>query len=162
MANPQNGVLINSGGTIVGVVQGFVGSPPTGQTFMAMDNLTGIVAGTAAPSVASQQAATILAASGAGAGIVLTCTSNAALSGTYAIDPLSQQKITAIAAAINANLGLPGGGSTFNYPDISGAPHAWTAVEFPKLAKAALNFIYALDVALAGSTSLPSTAVPIE
>ena len=107
----------------------------------------------------AQQAAAIMAPTGAGAGIVLTCTSVSALSGTYAIDPLSQAKMTSIAAAIGAGLGLPGGGSTFNYPDISGALHPWTAGEFPAFAKAALDLVYALDMVVLGQTeTLPSTA----
>ena len=133
LAQYQNaGLWTVSGGAIVDV------APPT-------------------PTLAEQQAL-VLAPSGAGAGIVITCTSVPALSGTYAIDPVSQAKTVAVGGAINAGLGLPGGGSTFNYPDITGTLHAWTAATFPELAKAAMNLVYAMDMVVAANTGPMPTA----
>jgi hypothetical protein len=121
-----------------------------------------IVAVTPPPLTLAQQENVILATSGSGAGIVITCASNSVLSGTYAIDSLSQVKITAVAAAINAGIGLPGGGSTFNYPDISGTMHPWTATTFVEFAKAVMDLVYNMDMVVAADTgSLPSTAVTI-
>jgi hypothetical protein len=54
-----NGVLINSGGTIVSVVHGWSGkaSIPSGQTFRALDSVAGLERGMAAPTEATQQLA---------------------------------------------------------------------------------------------------------
>jgi hypothetical protein len=54
-----NGVLINSGGTIVSVVHGWSGktSIPSGQTFRALDSVAGLERGMAAPAESVQQLA---------------------------------------------------------------------------------------------------------
>jgi hypothetical protein len=104
-----------------------------------------------------QQARAVLAG-----GLSVTCTSNAALNGTYALDADSQRDITTIASAIAAGLGLPGGGDTFKYPDVSGTFHPWTAAAFPVFAKAALNLVYAVNMVVAGqNTVLPDATLTI-
>jgi hypothetical protein len=94
--------------------------------------------------------------------INITCTSVPVLNGSYAIDDTSRSTITSIAAAINANLGLPGGGNTFEYADITGNAHAWPASQFIELAKAIMNYIYQVNLVVAGaSTSIPSPNITI-
>jgi hypothetical protein len=97
-----------------------------------------------------------------GSPVTVQCTSVPALNGTYPIDQTTQGQITGIAAAISAGLGLPGGGSTFNWPDTSGTAHPWPATQFTALAKAVMNFVYdASQVAQGHGTTLPSTTLVI-
>lgn len=94
--------------------------------------------------------------------IEVVCTSVPALNSGYTIDAAAQAQITSIAAAINAGLGLPGGGSTFNFPDAAGVQHAWPAAQFMDFAKAVMNYVYALgQVARGVSASLPTQPVTI-
>lgn len=111
---------------------------------------------------AAQLAQAAMLPSSPGAGIVVTCPGNAALNGTYAIDTAAQMKMIAVAAALNAGLGLPGGGATMLYPDIGGTMRPWPAALFLKLAQAAMNLVYALDLVIAGHTAdLPGQAVTL-
>ena len=112
----------------------------------------------AAPAVTlATQAAAMLAS-----GIQIPSTSTPALNGTYAVDPATYQRITGIVAAMAGGLGLPGGGATFNWLDVSGVPHQFGATEFSAFAKAVMNFEYALN-AIIGSNSgtLPTQPVAI-
>src|SRR6185437_8581075 len=88
--------------------------------------------------------------------INITCTSIPELNGSYVIDDTSRSTITSIAAAINANLGLPGGGSTFEYADANGNAHSWPGPQFIALAKAIMNYIYQVNLVITGvSQNLP-------
>jgi hypothetical protein len=49
-----DGILINSGGTIVSVVHGFGGAAPAGQSFVALTTIDGLCAGQAAPTPVAQ------------------------------------------------------------------------------------------------------------
>jgi hypothetical protein len=101
----------------------------------------------------------VLLASGT---VQITSTATAALNGTYAIDPLSRATIAEIQTSINAGLGVPGGGSTFNYLDASGAAHAFAASDFTNFAKAIRDYVYALtQVAAGASATLPATPLAI-
>lgn len=94
--------------------------------------------------------------------ITIACISVPALNATYPIDQLTQAQITGIAAATSASLGLPGGGSTFNWPDVTGTPHQWGASQFSGLAKAVMNYVYACaQVAQGNGSTLPSSTVTI-
>jgi hypothetical protein len=106
----------------------------------------------------AQQAAALLA-SGT---VQVNSTATPALSGTYAIDPLSRGNIIAVQTSINAGLGLPGGGSTFSYLDAAGAAHAFGATDFTHFATAIRDYVYALtQVASGGSNTLPATPLTI-
>ena len=94
--------------------------------------------------------------------LAVACTSIPALNGNYAIDQQTQAQITGIAAAISAGLGLPGGGTTFNWPDVDGNAHPWAQTQFIGFAKAVLNYLYDIAQFAAGHTSsLPSMNVTI-
>jgi hypothetical protein len=94
--------------------------------------------------------------------VAIVCTSVPALNGSYPIDPAAQMQITGIASAINAGLGLPGGGANFNWPDATGTPHAWPAAQFTEFAKAVMNFVYAAaQVAQGHGATLPSATLTI-
>lgn len=94
--------------------------------------------------------------------VTVQCTSVPALNGQYPIDQTTQGQITGIASAIAAGLGLPGGGTTFNWPDATGVAHAWPATQFTELAKAVMNFVYAAaQVAQGHGTTLPSSTLTI-
>ena len=99
-------------------------------------------------------------------GIVLTSTGTPALNGTYSTTPAAAVNISGIATSIANGLGLPGGGTTFNYRDSSGAPHAFDAAHFLPFAAAVRDFIYHCDDALAtiqngGTATFPSNQVTI-
>jgi hypothetical protein len=103
------------------------------------------------------QAATLLAA---GLGIVSTGTPS--LNGIYACDPLAQADIVAIETSLNAGKGFPGGGTTMNYPDASGAMHSFTEGNFASFASAVRDYVYALRAVMAGtSTTLPQSPATI-
>ncbi|MDE1943472.1 MAG: hypothetical protein KGI47_10085, partial [Betaproteobacteria bacterium] len=56
-------------------------------------------------------------------GITLTSTVTPALNGTYSTNETAQKNISGIVTGIAASLGLPGGGTTFQYQDATGAFH---------------------------------------
>jgi len=94
--------------------------------------------------------------------IQITSSSKPSLNGTYAIDSASRGNITGIATSINAGLGVPGGAETFNYPDIQGQPHQWTASLFIEFAREVMNFVYAISQVLGGhSVDIPSQPITI-
>jgi hypothetical protein len=120
---------------------------------IASGALVPYVAPTPPPPTIQQQAFALL-----GEPINLVCTSIPAINGTYPIDPATQAQITGIAAAINAGLGLPGEGSTFNWAGHDG----WPATQFTAYAKAVMNYCYALaQVAQGNSDTLPSQTLTI-
>jgi hypothetical protein len=74
--------------------------------------------------------------------------------------------ITALATGIAAGKPLPGGGSTFNYPDITGAAHAFSAANFLNFGTAIEDYVYNYRETLrtllgGGSGSLPSSSLTI-
>jgi hypothetical protein len=99
-------------------------------------------------------------------GVAVTSTGTPALSGTYATDPASIANIVALSTGIAAGKPLPGGGSSFNYPDSSGAMHAFTAANFLDFAAAIEALIYNAEQSLStllngGSASMPSPSLTI-
>jgi hypothetical protein len=85
-----------------------------------------------------------------------------AVNADYPIDPATRTQMTSIAATINAGLGLPGGGSTFNWADVNGNPHQWPQEQFTAFAGAVMNFVYACTQVVQGhSTTLPDTTLSI-
>jgi hypothetical protein len=109
------------------------------------------------PPTVQQQALALL-----GQPVAVQSTSMPALDASYPIDQITQGQITGIAAAINAGLGLPGDGPTFNWPDATGTPHQWPALQFTFFAKAVMNYVYACaQVAQGHGTTLPGTTLTI-
>jgi len=84
------------------------------------------------------------------------------LDGDYANNESVRGQITSIASSINAGLGLPGGGSTFNWPSADGTMRMWPAPQFTGYAQAMMNFVYACAQVMQGhSDTLPSTTLTI-
>jgi hypothetical protein len=84
-------------------------------------------------------------------------TSNPALDGAYTITHDQQAIIDGIYAGIKNGDGVPGGGTTFNYPDSSGVMHAFDAASFPNFAKAIRDYLYQLSQ---GASPSQPVAIP--
>ena len=100
-------------------------------------------------------------------GIAVVSASAPAISATYPADQAAQAQMSAIAAGIGAGRGLPGGGDTFLYPDLSGVQHTFTAAEFLAMAAAIEGYLYAFNQALStlvagGAATLPELPLSIE
>jgi hypothetical protein len=89
------------------------------------------------------------------AGCQIVSTGTPALNATYRIDQAQQQTIAGIATGIAARNRVPGGGADFNYPDIDGNLHAFTATNFLDFASAVEDYVYALSNG--GSPAQPVT-----
>lgn len=61
-------------------------------------------------------------------GIAITSTGTPAINGTYALDAGTQADMANIAATCAFTGGFPGGGASFAYPDITGAPKTFPSV----------------------------------
>lgn len=70
------------------------------------------------------------------AGIAITCTSNAAIDATYALDDRSVALVGSIARDVASGLDFPAGATTFDYPDIDGTPHTFDETQFVAFYKA--------------------------
>jgi hypothetical protein len=160
------------------LVAGGVGAPPTvGVSFdgtlpagavactaeQAADPAAWVISGaalSAAPTVTptlAQQAGGMLSA-----GMQIASASAPALNGTYACDAATFQGVIGIVSAVAAGLGLPGGGATFNWLDMAGASHQFTADQFKTFAQAMMNFEYALSTIIGANTgALPTLPVEI-
>lgn len=104
-----------------------------------------------------QQAAAML-----NAGLQIMSTATPSLDGTYACDALSQADIVAIETSLNAGKGFPGGATSFNYPDISGALHSFGEADFTDFAAAVRDFVYACKAVISGqSATLPTATASI-
>lgn len=68
-----------------------------------------------------------------------------ALNGTYRVNDAAQRNISGIAASIASRGRVPGGGANFEYPDITGADHTFTAAQFLDFATAVEDYIYGLS-----------------
>lgn len=100
------------------------------------------------------------------AGLPIISTGTASLNATYAIDNDSATIISGVYAGIKGGDGLPGGGGTFAYGDITGATHNFDEAHFSAFAKAVRDHRYALTQAArveaaGGSPSWPATPVTI-
>jgi hypothetical protein len=101
-----------------------------------------------------------------GGGVAITSTGTPALNSTYATDPNSIANIVALSTGIAAGKPLPGGGSSFNYPDATGAMFAFSSANFLNFAAAVEGLIYNAQQALStlvngGSAAMPSPALTI-
>jgi hypothetical protein len=71
-----------------------------------------------------------------------------------------------LSTGIAAGKPLPGGGSTFNYPDLANVMHAFNSTNFLNFATAIEGLIYNVTQALytlvtGGSATLPSNSLTI-
>jgi len=105
----------------------------------------------------SQEFAALVAA-----GVAITSTGTPTLSGTYAIDAISQGRIQALALYIQVHSAFPNAASTLLYPDITGTPHTFsTTASFLNFATATGDFFTALVEADLMSSAWPSNAKTI-
>lgn len=110
------------------------------------------------PQQISTNAADVGYATRLAAGLIVVGSSS--LNGTYALDQVAQNRLSAIIAGIAAGQGIPGGGVTFSHPDISGIPHSFNAAQITALAKAARDYLYALILAHAAAAAGQAPAWP--
>jgi hypothetical protein len=117
-----------------------------------------IVAGSAPAPGLTQQAAGLLAG-----GLAITSTATTALSATYPVDPVSQQKLLAVQSVLSVTGSFPGGASTWPVKDAAGAWHVCTAAQFTAIAVAIAAFVAPCDLIMDGHTgiSLPATSATI-
>lgn len=95
--------------------------------------------------------------------VTVTCPTNATLEAIYANNVGARQAMLGIVSQVNAGLGLPGGGGTFNYSDIDGAERLWSEIEFVAYASAVTQFVYACDQTVGGfSTDVPSSVLVVD
>jgi hypothetical protein len=137
-------------------IDGIAPAPQPGWTFTAPATFAAPVP---VPPTPTQQAAILLSA-----GCQIVSTGTPAISGTYALDANSLFNLTALSAGIAAGKPLPGGGITFNYPDISAAQHAFTGANFLDMAVAVEGYVYAINqtlVALADGQTASFPTLPI-
>lgn len=137
-------------------------SPKAGEvafgSLATAEQLTNAFPGYAAATVAANAPATL--AGKIASGIAVTSTGTAALSATYALDSMTLDQIGSVARDAAAGLGLPGGLSTFTYPDINGSPHTFASADVQNIYKAMRNLLFALNtqaavMAAGGSPSWP-------
>jgi len=95
------------------------------------------------------------------AGLQITSTGSPSISATYALDKVTLDQIRALAVDCGAGLGFPGGGSTFAYPDATGAPKVFTEAQIKAVYSAVRDHLYQLGLALAGQGSWPTDSVTI-
>lgn len=158
----NNALAANAQATIREADSATIPPDPRNSDFQAY--LAWLAAGNAPDPAPAPSAAQVIQqnyASAIAAGLTTTSAATPALNATYSVDTTAQANITAIVTGIAAGLGLPGGGTTFEYFDITGAPHNFTAAQFASLAAAIRNYVYALDLYAAGQGSLPSANASI-
>lgn len=153
-----NGILVswgyaeaNNGDTLVEVPETFSMTPGEAQY------ANGVWSAYTAPVTPAA-----IATAAFGAGLAIVSTSTPALNGTYAVSQLNQMDIIAIETSLNAGKGFPGGATAFNYADMSGTMHAFTAANFSDFAAAIRDYVYALNSVVAGaSTTIPASTTTI-
>lgn len=93
-----------------------------------------------------------------GIGIAITSTGSASVSATYALDAVTLDQVGSVARDAAAGLGLPGGGSSFAYPDITGAMKTLSAANVQGIYKAMRDLLFALNVqaAILGAGGTPT------
>jgi hypothetical protein len=95
--------------------------------------------------------------------VTVDCISTPALSSDYANNANVRQSVTSTVSQISAGLGLPGGGATFNWPDVNGSEMQWPEADFVAFAKALTDFAYACQMVVGGhSAVLPSRTLTVD
>lgn len=116
-----------------------------------------IVIGSPPPANLAEQAAAALAA-----GLTVTSTKTPARNGIYPCDPDTQSHIQAEMIAILINGAFADGGSTVDWPDITGASHSFDIASFKALASAIGIFAaLSLRVIRTNAGTLPSASATI-
>jgi len=134
----------------------YMGAPPPGQMRAAGEDGNPTWVDLPPPSVADQAKAML------NGNVTVQCTSLSTLDGDYAIDPTTRAQMTSTAAGVNAGMGLPSGGETFNWPDANNVAHDWPEAQFMAFAIAVSRFVYQADQVAGGhGDTLPSTIITI-
>lgn len=100
------------------------------------------------------------------AGLAVTCTGDASVSSTYALDAQTMDQIGSVARDAASGLGLPTGAPTFTYPDLGGIPRTFTADRLISLYKAQRDVLFRVNTAAAilangGAPSWPDQTATI-
>ncbi len=93
--------------------------------------------------------------------VAVTSTATPTLSATYNSDANTIAALVNIVSAISSGLGLPGGGSTFNYNDSSNIAHTFTSAQITSLTSAIRNYDYAYQQYINGSGPQPVSPITI-
>lgn len=94
-------------------------------------------------------------------GIIITSTSQPSLNGTYSLDPTTVSNLDGLYVGVKLGDGFPGGGTTFEYPDISGSLHTFDESHFSAFGIAVRNYLYSLNQAGITNGPWPSANVTI-
>ena len=100
------------------------------------------------------------------AGLTIACAQNASIctstiATTWALDQTTTDQIGSVARDFGTNLGLPGGLSTFTYPDAGQVPRAMPGAQVQEVYKAQRDYLLALDTAIfAASQGAPLVLPP--
>lgn len=99
-------------------------------------------------------------------GVNITSTSTPALNSLYALDTTTLDQIGSVARDAASGIGLPGGGSTFTYPDAAGVPHSFTSAQIITLYRAMRDLLFVLNtqaaiMRLGGPPTWPDQSVTI-
>lgn len=86
-------------------------------------------------------------------GLIIACAPSpsvcsSAMTGQWALDGTTLDQIGSVARDFGSNLGLPGGLSTFTYPDFTGTPRTMSGAQVQSLYKAERDYMLGLQTAL--------------
>ena len=154
-----DGVLIDAGNTVVAEVYGWGGTPPAGQTFVPLTDLTGIDPGQVVlPLLGEAQTAF-------NTGLAVTSTSNpTGLDATYPIDATTQSHAQAemIALLNSAGATFADGTNSLGWPDINGDVRTFNTTQARSFFVAMGAYVAALYKVQNGTlTTMPTTPVNI-
>ena len=95
--------------------------------------------------------------------LTVQCVTVPALDGEYPNNSATRQAMTGVVSQINAGMGLPGGGVTFNWPDAAGSERQWPGPEFIAFANASNHFVYDCQQTIGGfSDVVPSRTLVVD
>lgn len=99
-------------------------------------------------------------------GVAVTSTGTPSINGTYSLLKDDMSRLAMICALIANSKGLPGGQSTFVYPDVTGNFKTFNSTNILNLAAALSNYIFEWESALVtgvngGTASFPTTPLVI-
>jgi|SRR5215469_3676589 len=94
-------------------------------------------------------------------GVTLSWSSSTGLNGTYAVDPTTQNNITAEGVSILMNNAFTNGQQTRYWPELNGTPHQFTVAQFKIFSTAIAAYVDSLNAAMAGQAPWPSNALSV-
>ena len=97
----------------------------------------------------AQQASALMAAP-----VTVDCATAVGVTAIYANNADMRGRATTVVSQINAGLGLPGGGATFNWPDFDNTQRDWPEAEFKSFAKALADYTYELQQVVDGFSDI--------